>query len=121
MRPLRVLLVEDEVLIAMLFTEVLEEMGHNVCAMESTEADAVAAAAKFNPDLIIADAKLRKGSGVSAIATILLKGYVPHMLVSGDVSGVRAARPDAIVIQKPFFASDLARAVELAMDAKAAA
>ncbi len=121
MRPLRVLLVEDEILIAMLFAEVLEDMGHNVCAMESTEADAVAAAAKFNPDLIIADAKLRKGSGVAALATILLSGHVPHMFVSGDVSGVRAVRPDAIVMQKPFFAADLARAVELAMDAKAAA
>ena len=63
MRPLRVLLVEDEVLIAILFAEVLEEMGHNVCAIESTEADAVAAAAKLIADLIIADAKLRKGSG----------------------------------------------------------
>lgn len=121
MKSLRVLLVEDEVLIAMLFAEVLEDMGHTVCAMESTEADAVAAAAKFNPDLIIADAKLRKGSGVSALTTILLSGYVPHMFVSGDISGVRAARPDAIVMQKPFFAVDLARAVELAMDAKAAA
>ncbi|CCB66517.1 response regulator [Hyphomicrobium sp. MC1] len=120
MRPLQVLLVEDELLIAMLFAEVLEDMGHTVCAMESSEADAVAAAAKFNPDLIIADAKLRKGSGIAALATILLSGHVPHMFVSGDVSSVRAARPDAIVMQKPFFAADLARAVELAMDAKAA-
>ncbi len=121
MRSLRVLIVEDEVLIAMLFAEVLEGMGHTVCAMESTEANAVAAAAKFHPDLIIADAKLRNGSGIAALATILRSGHVPHMFVSGDVSGVRAARPDAIVIQKPFFASDLARAVELAMDSKAAA
>ena len=121
MKSLRILLVEDEVLVAMMFAEVLEDMGHNVCAMESTEADAVAAAAKFSPDLIIADVKLRIGSGVSAIATILLTGHVPHVFVSGDVLGVRAVRPDAIVIQKPFFASDLARAVELAMDAKAAA
>ena len=121
MRRLRVLIIEDEPLIALLFAEVLEDMGHTVCAMAITEADAVAAAAKFNPDLIIADAKLRKGSGVSALATILLKGHVPHMFVSGDISGVRATRPDAIVIQKPFFASELAQAVELAMDAKAAA
>ncbi len=121
MRPLRVLIVEDEVLIAMLFAEVLEDMGHTVCAMETTETDAVAAAAKFSPDLIIADAKLRRGSGVAALATILLDGYVPHIFVSGDVSGIRAARPDAIVIQKPFFASDLDRAVDRAMGAKAAA
>ena len=77
MRPLRVLLVEDEVLIAMLFAEVLEDMGHNVCAMESTETDAVAAAAKFNPDLIIADAKLRIGSGVQPSRQYFLTGMCP--------------------------------------------
>ena len=60
MKPLRVLLVEDEVLIAMLLIQVLEEMGHDVCATESTEFFAVAAAARCRPDMIIADARLRR-------------------------------------------------------------
>lgn len=121
MKPLRVLLVEDEVLIAMLLIQVLEEMGHDVCATESTECGAVATAARCRPDMIVADARLREGSGVSAMAKILLTGHVPHVFVSGDVSGVRALRPDAVVIQKPFFASDLARAMQLALSAEAVA
>ncbi len=121
MRPLRVLLVEDEILIAMLFTQVLEDMGHEVCETASTEEGAVAAAARCKPDLMIVDGRLREGSGISAVERILLKGYIPHVFVSGDVSGVKARRPDAVVIQKPFFAPDLARAMELALGAKAAA
>jgi CheY-like chemotaxis protein len=121
MRPLRILLVEDELLIAMLFTQVLEDMGHEVCETVSTEESAVAAAARWNPDLMIVDARLREGSGISAVEQILLKNYIPHVFVSGDVLGVKARRPDAIVIQKPFFAPDLTRAMELALAAKAAA
>jgi CheY-like chemotaxis protein len=115
MKPLSVLLVEDEILITMLFTQVLEDMGHNICATESTEAGAVAAAARCAPDMMIVDARLRDGSGIAAMAKILLTGHVPHVFVSGDVSGVKALRPEAVVIQKPFFASDLARAMQLAL------
>jgi hypothetical protein len=43
------------------------------------------------------------------------------VFVSGDVLGVKALRPDAVVIQKPFFASDLTRAMELALGVEAAA
>jgi CheY-like chemotaxis protein len=121
MKPLRILLVEDEILIAMLSTQVLEEMGHNVCATAATEADAVAAAARCHPDIMIVDARLRCGSGVSAVAKILLTRRVPHVFVSGDVSGVKALMPDAVVIQKPFFAADLARAMELALHTKTVA
>lgn len=120
MKPLSVLLVEDEFLIAMLITQVLEDMGHTICATESTEAGAVAAAARYDPDIMIVDARLRDGSGISAMTKILLTRQVPHVFVSGDVSGVRALRPDAVVIQKPFFASDLARAMQLALGVQGA-
>lgn len=118
MKILRVLLVEDEVLIAMLFAEVLEDMGHDVCAIEATEIDAVAAAARCQPDLMIVDARLRQGSGVSAVAEILRSKFIPHVFVTGESSRVQALRPDAVVLQKPFFASDLARAMQRAVDAQ---
>jgi len=44
MRALRVLVVEDNAIIGMLLAEVLAGMGHDVCAIEATEADAVTAA-----------------------------------------------------------------------------
>ncbi|SDR54237.1 Response regulator receiver domain-containing protein [Rhizobiales bacterium GAS191] len=117
MRALSVLVVEDDALIAMLFADVLAEMGHDVCAIEATEAGAVAAATRCRPDLMIVDARLAMGSGVSAVEAILRDGFVPHVFVSGDVMSVQALRPGAVVIQKPFREPDLVRAIQRALDA----
>jgi two-component system, response regulator PdtaR len=120
MKALRVLVVEDNAMIGMLLAELLEEMGHDVCAIEATEADAVIAAIRYRPDLMIVDARLGDESGVSAVEEILRAGPVPHFFVSGDTSGVRALRPGAVIIQKPFRESDLARAIQRAIGAAAA-
>ena len=119
MRALRVLVVEDNAIIGMLLAEVLAGMGHDVCAIEATEADAVTAAARCRPDLMIV-MQLDDGSGVSAIEKILRTGFVPHLFISGDTLGVRALRPGAVVIQKPFRESDLAWAIQRALGAAAA-
>jgi len=119
MAALRVLLVEDEAVIAVLLAEVLGGMGYEVCAIEATEADAVAAAARCRPDLMIVDARLGTGSGVAAVEEILRTGPVPHVFVSGDSSIVQALRPDAVVMQKPFREAGLARAIQQALGALA--
>jgi two-component system, response regulator PdtaR len=119
MKALRVLVVEDEILIGMLLADTLGAMGYEVCAIEATETGAVAAAARCNPDLMIVDARLRDGSGVSAVEEILRTGWVPHVFVSGETSTILALRPGAIVIQKPFRDIDLDRAIQRALDASA--
>ena len=119
MKALRVLVVEDEILIGMLLADTLGAMGYEVCAIEATETGAVAAAARCNPDLMIVDARLRDGSGVSAVEEILRTGWVPHVFVSGETSTILALRPGAIVIQKPFRDMDLSRAIQRALDVAA--
>ena len=119
MKALRVLVVEDEILIGMLLADTLGAMGYEVCAIEATETGAVAAAARCNPDLMIVDARLRDGSGVSAVEEILRTGWVPHVFISGETSTILALRPGAIVIQKPFRDIDLNRAIRRALDAAA--
>jgi len=116
MKALRILIVEDDALIGMLLAEMLEEMGHGVCAIEATEADAVTAVIRCRPDLIIVDVRLGDGSGISAIEEILRNGPIPHLFVSGDISRVKALRPDAVVIQKPFREVDLTAAIQSALD-----
>jgi DNA-binding response OmpR family regulator len=117
MKALRVLVIEDDALIAMLLTELLASMGHGVCATAATEAEAVSAATHYDPDLMIVDAGLGRGSGVSAIEEILRAGPVAHVFVSGDTDRVRRGRPDAIVVRKPFREAELARAIDLALAA----
>jgi len=116
---LRILLVEDEAIIAVLLAEVLEGMGYEVCAIEATEEDAVAAALRCRPDLMIVDVRLGDGSGVAAVERILRAGPVPHVFVSGDPSKLQVLRPDAVVMQKPFREADLAVAIQRALGAVA--
>jgi DNA-binding response OmpR family regulator len=117
MKALRVLVVEDEILIGMLLADTLGAMGYDVCAIEATETGAVAAAARCKPDLMIVDARLRHGSGVSAVEEILRTGWVPHVFVSGETSTIQALRPGSIVIRKPFRDMELHRAIQRALDA----
>ncbi len=120
MSALRILLVEDEVLLALTFSDVLEDMGHIICAVEHTEAEAISAAKRLKPDLMIVDARLGHGSGISAVEEILKLGYIPHLFISGDSTIVRTRRPDAVTIQKPFRAVDLAHGLRRALTAAAA-
>ncbi len=120
MRLLRIMVVEDEVYLAVLFAEVLGAMGHDVCAIESTQANAVAAAARCQPDLMIVDIGLGDGSGMIAVDEILLTGFVPHVFVSGDITAVQTLRPNAVAIQKPFFVAALNLAMQRALGIKTA-
>jgi CheY-like chemotaxis protein len=112
---LRVLVVEDDALIAMLLGELLAGMGHDVCGTAATEAEAVTAATRYHPDLMIVDAGLGRGSGVSAVEEILRAGPVPHVFISGDAERVRRRQPKALVVRKPFRQAELVTAIEIAL------
>jgi CheY-like chemotaxis protein len=117
MKALRVLVVEDDALIAMLLSELLAGMGHDVCATAGTEAEAIMAATRYRPDLMIVDAGLGRGNGVSAVEEILRAGPLAHLFLSGDTDRVRRRRPDAVVVSKPFREAELARAIDAALAA----
>ncbi len=110
MKVLRILVVEDDANIGILLAEMLAGMGHEVCAVEATEAGAVGAAIRFKPDLMIVDVSLGDESGVSAVDEISRNGVVPHVFMSA--TRVRVPSADAIVLQKPFKESELIQAME---------
>ena len=115
MPNLRILLVEDDGMISMLMTMMLEEMGFNVCATASSEADAIREAERTVPDLIVTDVNLAKGSGTAAIAAICRKRPTPHVFVSADAGAARDLNPNALVLEKPFHYADLGRAISQVM------
>ncbi|MDR3461115.1 MAG: response regulator [Beijerinckiaceae bacterium] len=115
MKALRILVLEDDAMIGMLLAAILEEMGHTVCAIEATETDAVSAAARYRPDLMIVDARLGNGSGLAAMDEVLRTGFIPHFFISGNIAKVTALRPGAVVLEKPFRDIQLARTIELAL------
>jgi CheY-like chemotaxis protein len=87
------------------------------CATAATEADAVIAATRHRPDLMIVDARLGGGSGVSAVEEILRAGPVAHLFISGDAEKVQTRQPDAVVVRKPFRKAELARAIDTSLAA----
>jgi two-component system, response regulator PdtaR len=112
---LRVLVVEDEWILGISFAETIEDLGHAVCAIATTQDGAVAAAALHDPDLMIVDGALGAGSGLLAVEQILRTKVIPHVFVTGNRAGILAVRPDAVVIEKPFRVRDLAAGIRRAM------
>jgi CheY-like chemotaxis protein len=97
---LRILLIEDDAVISGMLAELLAVLGHEVCGTAETELGAVAAAARHAPDLMIVDANLRAGSGISAMDAILRLTPMPHIFMTG---GSQLAIPaNATLLRKPF-------------------
>ena len=118
MKALRILVVEDDVMIGDLLAETLEDLGYVVCAVETNAANAVAAAARHHPDLMIVDVGLGEGSGVTAVKEILRGGFVPHVFATGDTLRDLSLGPEAVLIQKPFRGPDIVHAIDRALAAK---
>jgi CheY-like chemotaxis protein len=108
---LRIMIVEDDGILALDLAELLISMGHDVCAIAGTEAEAVAKAEEFHPDLMIVDGKLREGSGDSAMLRVLQNGDVAHFYVTGNPWSLRERAPDAVIITKPFTLRELERGI----------
>ena len=115
MRSLRVLVVEDDLMIGPLLAEVLEDLGHIVVAVEVDAEAAVAAARICRPDLMIVDIKLGGSSGVAAVKEVLRNGFVAHVFVTGDLLRDLEFGPDAVLIQKPYKRADLVAAIARAI------
>jgi len=101
----RVLIIEDEPIIAMDLRMLAQECGHTVVGVAATEADAVRLAAEGDARLILADINLgRGGNGISAVRQILQRIEVPVIFVTAypeDLLTAEGIEP-AFVMRKPF-------------------
>ena len=105
-------------MVAFLLGQILEGMGHEVCAIESSKAGAIAAAKRCKPDMMIIDEHLGRESGLAVMEAVLQDGPTPHIFVSGDTTRIRALKPSAIVLEKPYFEPDLEQAISRALAAE---
>src|SRR3569623_1552159 len=68
----KVLIIEDEPIIALDLENLVSELGHKVVAIAATKDDAVAKAKSERPGLVLADINLGEGgSGIDAVSEIL--------------------------------------------------
>ena len=99
----------------LLLADVLAEAGHEVCGVAATQAEAVLAARRLRPDLIVIDAKLGQGSGPAAMREILRGGFVVHVYISGEPLDGARLHPAAVLLRKPFDAAALHGAIAQAV------
>ncbi|HUN50265.1 MAG TPA: response regulator [Candidatus Sulfotelmatobacter sp.] len=107
----RWLVVEDEPLVAMTITDILEGTGVAVAGSVGTEKEAIAVIEKGALDGVLLDANLR-GRSADQIATLLQGRGIPFLFVTGyGASGVPAAFKHIGVVAKPFTEEQLLAAI----------
>ena len=82
MEKLRILVVDDESLIRMDITEMLEDAGHEVVAEGENGQQAIELAREYNPDIIIMDVKMPVMDGISAAKIISEEEIAPVLLLT---------------------------------------
>ena len=121
--PTSVLIIEDEPIISMDLSNIVEEMGHSVQAVVTTRKEAVAAAKKTSPGLILADIQLAdNSSGIDAVGEILERVQSPVIFITAYPERLLTGeRPEpTFLVTKPFAADSvkatIAQALLLAED-----
>jgi CheY-like chemotaxis protein len=115
-RGLRVLLVEDEMLVALLLETMLTDLGHRVAGPVARLEKGLEMAEREAIDVAVLDVNLN-GSEVYPIAAALEARGIPFIFASGYGSaGLCPAYRDRPVLQKPYRAADLKAAIGRACD-----
>jgi CheY-like chemotaxis protein len=107
----RVVVVEDEPLIVMLITDMLEELGHTVVASSGTVEGALKLVEREAFDLALLDIDLAGKSGY-AVADALAARGIAFVLMSGLPGKPRAPHQDRRMLSKPFQSEDLGQALK---------
>lgn len=110
-RRLRVLVVEDEMLVAMNIEDMLLDLGHEVAGLASRLEPALSLARDAQFDLAMLDVNLA-GEPSFPVAALLAGRGIPYLFATGyGAKGIPDEYRSAPVLQKPFRANDLDQAL----------
>ena len=117
-RP-RLVVAEDQALIRLDLERLLDEAGFDVCGSARDGQEAVELALELRPDVVVLDVKMPRIDGVEAARRILVKGFVPIVMLTAYGYGELISRAvDAGVVGfvvKPFQESALIEALHEAL------
>jgi DNA-binding response OmpR family regulator len=110
------MIVEDEVLVAMTLRDELEEAGYCVLDLTERHAEALEVAKASKPDLALVNIRLAGRDDGIELAEHLKALGIPVLLISGQTSRARSAQTVAIAsLPKPYDAADMVLAVAYLM------
>jgi len=108
----RILIVEDEAMVAMLIEDIVEEIGCTIVGPAARVAQALAVLEAGGVDAAVLDVNLN-GEMSYPIADALAARGLPYVFVTGyGHAGLKPEYRDRPVIQKPFTRTSLERAIE---------
>jgi CheY-like chemotaxis protein len=113
-----VLIIEDEILIALDLEQLVENLGHRTIGIARTRAEAIALAKAKRPGLILADIQLADGSsGLEAVNDLLNSFEVPVIFITAHPERfLTGERPEpAFLISKPYQQSTVSALVSQAL------
>jgi two-component sensor histidine kinase/ActR/RegA family two-component response regulator len=119
---LKVMIAEDDLVIADMLEEFLEDAGYEVCGIARTVAAGVALAKCHKPDLALLDLRLSNGGfGTEVAAQIDRTGGVGILYVTGNASQIKLTKDDGDArLDKPYRPADVVRALEIVEEIKTA-
>ncbi|WP_431300170.1 response regulator [Tabrizicola sp. BL-A-41-H6] len=117
----RILIVEDEFLIALVANDALVDAGHTIVGMASTFESGIALARKEQPDLAVLDVRIASArDGIDLALALRAELGIPAVFTTGsrDDANVMRASPaqPAGWLLKPYTEADLLAAVADALD-----
>ncbi|WP_153484542.1 response regulator [Segnochrobactrum spirostomi] len=107
----RVLIAEDEDLIALVLGEMLSDLGHRVVAVAERVEEGVELARDADIDLAILDINLDGGLSMP-IADVLTARGIPYIFATGGTVRLEAPYASHFVLRKPFTQAALRAALE---------
>lgn len=114
----RVLVIEDESVIALDLASIAKELGHVVLPVAITHQEALEIAEREKPGLILADIQLSDGSsGIEAVRDILARRHIPVVFITAYPERLLTGqRPEpTFLISKPFLPSTVKAIVSQAL------
>ncbi|PZN93124.1 MAG: response regulator [Alphaproteobacteria bacterium] len=114
----RVMIIEDEPIIAMDLQSIVEGLGHSVVGIAATRTEAAALVAREEADLVLADIQLADGSsGIDAVKDILADHDIPVIFVTAFPERLLTGeRPEpTYLITKPFAVETLVATIGQAL------
>ncbi len=114
----KVLIAEDDLMIADMTEEILVDHGYEVCGIARTVADAVALGLRHKPDLAIIDLRLADGGlGTEIAAHLGAVGRLGILYATGNMAQIILTATDGdACLAKPYRDSDLLRGLEIVAD-----
>jgi CheY-like chemotaxis protein len=120
-KPVSILIVEDEALIASYIEEVLGESGFHVAGIAASGPEALSLAAEGSPALALVDIRLTGPIDGIELACLLRQRYgLPSIFLSGLVDAETTRRAEAAqplgFLAKPFLPSQVFKAIDRALN-----